>query len=286
MAHIAYVNGRFLRHDAAAVHIEDRGYQFADGIYEVVAVRRGRPANRDRHLDRMERSLAALRIAPPLSRRALELVIGELVRRNRLTDGMIYLQVTRGTAPRDHPFPPAARPALVMTARRGRPPDPVLVEEGVRVIAIPDIRWGRCDVKSIALLPNVLGKQEARDGGAFEAWQVDREGRVTEGTSTNAWIVTPAGEIVTHPADHAILGGVTRAVLLDLARRAGLPVAERPFTLAEAKAAREAFLTSTTALLLPVVAIDEAVIGNGKPGSIAGSLRRLYLAELAAAGRP
>jgi D-alanine transaminase len=281
MARISYVNGRFLPHANASVHVEDRGYQFADGVYEVIAIRGGKPANEVLHFARLERSLGALRIATPMSPRALNLVIRELVRRNRLSDGIVYLQVTRGIAPRDHRFPDHARPSLVLTARRARPPSPEAVEEGVAVIAIPDIRWGRCDIKAIALLPNALGKQQAWEAGAYEAWQLDDAGLVTEGTSTNAWIVSDAGEVVTHPADHAILDGVTRVRLIELARAAGITVTQRPFSLEEAKAAREAFLTSTTAAVLPVVQIDDSLVGDGRPGPVTRRLRELYLAPAA-----
>jgi D-alanine transaminase len=282
MARISYVNGRFLPHASASVHVEDRGYQFADGVYEVMAIRGGAPANEALHFARLERSLGALRIAAPMSPRALGLVIRELVRRNRLSDGIVYLQVTRGVAPRDHRFPDHVRPSLVLTARRARPPSPEAVDEGVAVIAIPDIRWGRCDVKAIALLPNALGKQQAWEAGAYEAWQIDDAGMVTEGTSTNAWIVTDAGEVVTHPADHAILDGVTRVRLIEIARAAGITVTQRPFSLEEAKAAPEAFLTSTTAAVLPVVQIDDSLVGGGWPGPVTRGLRDLYLAPAAA----
>jgi D-alanine transaminase len=282
MARISYVNGRFLPHASASVHVEDRGYQFADGVYEVMAIRGGAPANEALHFARLERSLGALRIAAPMSSRALGLVVRELVRRNRLSDGIVYLQVTRGVAPRDHRFPDHVRPSLVLTARRARPPSPEAVDEGVAVIAIPDIRWGRCDVKAIALLPNALGKQQAWEAGAFEAWQIDDAGMVTEGTSTNAWIVTDAGEVVTHPADHAILDGVTRVRLIEIARAAGITVTQRPFSLEEAKAAPEAFLTSTTAAVLPVVQIDDSLVGGGSPGPVTRRLRDLYLAPAAA----
>jgi D-alanine transaminase len=278
MARIAYVNGRFLPHADASVHVEDRGYQFADGVYEVIAFSGGEPANLALHFVRLERSLGALRIVAPMSQRALALVIRQLIRRNRLRDGIVYLQVTRGVAPRDHRFPDRARPSLVLTARRPRSPDPAAVAEGVAVITIPDIRWGRCDIKAIALLPNALGKQEAFEAGAYEAWQIDGAGMVTEGTSTNAWIVTAAGEIVTHPADHAILDGVARVRLIAIARAAGIAVTLRPFSLDEAKTAGEAFLTSTTAALLPVVRIDDAPIGDGSPGPLTRRLRALYLA--------
>ncbi|HTT81260.1 MAG TPA: D-amino-acid transaminase [Stellaceae bacterium] len=282
MPRIAYVDGRYLPHGQAAVHVEDRGFQFADGVYEVIAVRGGRLVDESLHLARLARSLGELRIAPPLGDAALKIVLRETIRRNGIARGSVYLQVTRGTAPRDHAFPPVAEPTLVVTARRARPADPRLAEEGVAVITIADLRWQRCDIKSVSLLPNVLGKQEARAAGAFEAWQVDAAGRITEGTSSNAWIVAADGAVVTHPADHAILNGVTRLALIDLIRRAGCRLDERAFTVAEAKAAREAFLTSTTADVVPVVRIDGAPVGNGHPGLLTQKLRAAYLAHVAA----
>lgn len=285
MSRIAYVNGRYVPHGEAAVHIEDRGYQFADGIYEVIAVQAGRLVDERPHLDRLERSLAELRIAPPMGRRALGFVMREVIRRNRVGNGIVYLQATRGVAPRDHGFPAGISASLVVTARRSKPPNQKLFAEGVRVITIPDIRWARCDIKSVALLPNILGKQRARESGAFEAWQVDRDGMVTEGTSTNAWIVTKTGELVTRQTGHAILNGITRLALLDLAREEGVTLAERPFSVAEAKAAREAFLTSTTSLVLPVVRIDDDTVGDGKPGLLARRLLTLYAAHAEEQGK-
>jgi D-alanine transaminase len=279
MSRIAYVNGRYLPHGDAAVHIEDRGYQFADGIYEVIAVKDGTLVDEALHMVRFERSLSELRIAPPMSRRTLELVMREVTRRNRVRNGIIYLQATRGVARRDHPFPADIRTSLVITSRSARPANRKAQEEGVKVIAIPDIRWARCDIKSVALLPNVLGKQQAREAGAYEAWQIDRDGMVTEGTSTNAWIVTHQGELVTRQTGNAILNGCTRLALLDIARAVGLKFAERAFSLAEAKAAREAFLTSTTSIVLPIVQIDDAVIGDGKPGPLGRRLFALYSAH-------
>ena len=264
------------------MHIEDRGYQFADGVYEVIAVRSGELVDEAPHLTRLRRSLAELRIEGALADAPLKVVIREVVRRNAVVNGIVYLQVTRGAAPRDHGFPKTARPTLVVTARRSRAPDPRLVEEGVSVITIPDIRWQRCDIKTVSLTANVLGKQQAREAGAYEAWMVDAEGRVTEGTSTNAWIVTADNLVVTHAADHAILNGVTRQALIAVIRREGYGFAERPFTVAEAKAAREAFLTSTTADLMPVVAIDGQPVANGVPGLLSQKLRADYLARIAA----
>jgi D-alanine transaminase len=281
MSRIAYIDGQYLPHRLAGVHIEDRGYQFADGVYEVIAVCNGRFVDEKPHLDRLARSLGELRIAPPMSAAALSLVMREVVRRNRVGDGILYLQVTRGVAPREHAFPKSIKPVLVITARTRRPVDPALAAEGVAVITIPDIRWQRCDIKSVALTANVLGKQLAREAGAYEAWQVDRDGLVTEGTSTNAWIVAADGTVITRQVDTAILNGVTRLAVIDLLRGEGRALAERPFSVAEAKAAHEAFVTSTTSELLPVVRIDGATVGNGAPGLFTRRLRELYLVHTA-----
>ena len=276
MSRIAYVNGRYLPHRQACIHIEDRGFQFADGVYEVIAVRGGGFVDEGPHLKRLHRSLDELRIASPMSDAALKAVMRETVRRNRVVNGILYLQVTRGAAPRDFPFPPGVRPSLIMTARAQRPLDPKILERGVRVITVPDIRWARPDIKSVALLPNALGKQRAKEAGAYEAWQVDRDGNVTEGTSSNAWVVTAKNEIVTRQADQAILNGVTRLGVLQVAREAGLVLVERPFSVSEAKAAREAFLTSTTNFVVPIVRIDDATVGEGRPGEFVRRLRALY----------
>jgi D-alanine transaminase len=261
----------------------DGGYQFADGVYEVIAVVGGFLLDEGPHLMRLERSLTELQIPAPMSNAALRVVMREVIRRNGVRDGIVYVQVTRGVAVRDHAFPKAARPVLVVTSRRKRPTDPHAVDGGVAVITIPDIRWQRCDIKSVALLPNVLGKQRAREAGAFEAWQVDRQGNISEGTSTNAWIVTSDATVVTRQADSAILNGVTRLAVLDIIRREGYRFAERPFSVAEAKSAREAFLTSTVVDLLPVVRIDGAAVGNGEPGPLSRKLRECYLAHAASA---
>jgi D-alanine transaminase len=283
MSRIAYVAGQYLPHRQAAVHIEDRGYQFADGIYEVISVVGGRLVDEELHLTRLHRSLGELKIPALMSDAALKIVMREVIRRNAVDRGIIYLQITRGQAPRDHAFPKNAKPVLVATARRAKPPDPKHSRDGIAVITIPDIRWQRCDIKSVSLLPNVLGKQQARDAGAYEAWQVDREGRVTEGTSTNAWIVTGDGAVLTRAADSAILNGVTRLALLDIMRREGYRLEERPFTVAEAKTAREAFLTSTTADVLPVVRIDGDPVADGKPGRLSKKLLEAYLVHAGAA---
>ncbi|PLX39467.1 MAG: D-amino acid aminotransferase [Hyphomicrobiales bacterium] len=278
MTRTAYVNGRYVPHGQAVVHIEDRGYQFADGVYEVCEIRDGMVVDETRHLDRLERSLRELRIAMPMERKALSMVLHQVVRRNRVRNGSVYLQVTRGVAPRDHYFPTKpVRPSLVMTAQPGnRTAAEAIAAEGVRVITRPDNRWERVDIKTIGLLPNVLAKQAAREAGAREAWLVDAGGYVTEGGSTNAWIVTMDGVLVTRPADTGILKGITRTGVLDMAAKLGLAVEERAFTVEEAKRAREAFMTAASTIVMPVVQIDDATIGNGQPGSITISLRQHF----------
>jgi D-alanine transaminase len=283
VSRIAYVSGAYVPHRQAVVHIEDRGYQFADGVYEVIAVRGGRLVDEEPHLKRLHRSLDELRIPVPMDDAPLGIVLREVVRRNGVETGIVYLQITRGVAPRDHAFPRSAKPSLVVTSRTTRGPDSRLGEAGIAVITISDIRWKRCDIKSISLVPNVLGKQRAREAGAFEAWQVDSEGHITEGTSTNAWIVTEDATVVTRAADNAILNGVTRLAVLDIIAREGYRLEERSFTIEEARAAREAFLTSTTVDLLPVVRIDGAPVHDGKPGPLSRKLRAAYLAHTVSA---
>ena len=274
MPRIAYVNGRYVRHTNAAVHIEDRGYQFADGVYEVCEVARGFIMDMTRHLDRLNRSLGELEIAWPMSRKALQTIMREVVTRNHVVNGMVYLQVTRGVASRDHAFPAAVRSALVVTAKRSDPAAALQrAEAGIKVITVPENRWDRVDIKTVGLLPNVLAKQKAKLAGAYEAWFVDPDGTVKEGASTNAWIVTKDGKLVTRPAESGILRGITRTTLFDLAAKMGLTIEERGFTVAEAKAAREAFITAATTVVMPVVAIDGEPVANGHPGSIALSLR-------------
>ena len=276
MSRIAYVNGRYLRRSEAAVNIEDRGYQFADGVYEVCEVRGGRLVEERRHLERLLRSLKELRIVEPMSLAALGTVMRETVRRNRVRNGIVYVQVTRGVARRDHAFPSVpVRPAVVVTATRlDFAKMDTTAAEGIAVVTMPDNRWDRVDIKSIALLPNVLAKQAAREHGAREAWFVDKDGRVTEGSSSNAWIVTRDGKIVTRQADHAILKGITRAIVMEELKAQNLTLEERPFTIEEAYRAREAFLTSASQLVMPVVEIDGKPVGNGAPGLVATALRR------------
>ncbi len=278
MSRIVYVNGRYVLRRDAAVHVEDRGYQFSDGVYEVCEVRGGRLIDERRHLARLKRSLGALRIAQPMSEAALGVVLRETVRRNRVRDGIVYLQVTRGVARRDHAFPPPNTvPSVVVTARSiDIAGNDKIAAEGIAVVTLPDNRWARVDIKAIALLPNVLAKQAAREQGAREAWFVAADGTVTEGSSTNAWIVTGAGKVVTRPAEQGILRGITRAVLLDVIRAQGLTLEERPFTVDEAYGAREAFVTAASQIVMPVVRIDGRPIGNGVPGAVATELRQNF----------
>lgn len=277
MPRIAFVNGRYVPHADACVHVEDRGYQFADGVYEVCEVARGYIMDMARHLGRLDRSLKELQMASPMSRAALEIVIAEVVRRNRVRNGLVYLQVTRGVARRDFLFPVDTKPSLVILAKKI---DPAInakrAEHGIKVITVPENRWERVDIKSVGLLPNVLAKEKARAAGAQEAWFVDTEGNVKEGGSSNAWIVTPDGVLVTRPAEHGILRGITRTTLFEVAASLGLKIEERGFSVAEAKAAREAFITSATTVVLPVVEIDGAPVANGHPGTVALSLRGAF----------
>ena len=276
MARIAYVNGRYLPLRDAAVNIEDRGYQFSDGVYEVCEVRGGRLVDERRHLERLARSLSELRIPMPMSARALGIVFRETVRRNRVRWGIVYLQITRGVSRRDHAFPPPGTlPSIVVTARNlDFAAAEKLAADGVAVITLPDNRWDRVDIKSVSLLPNVLAKQAAREQGAREAWFVDEQGFVTEGSSSNAWIVTRDGKLVTRQVDNAILRGITRTVVLEALKVQGIALEERGFTMEEAREAREAFITSASQIVIPVVQIDGRPVGNGAPGLLATALRR------------
>ena len=278
MSRNAYVNGRYLPFRDAKVHVEDRGYQFADGVYEVCEVRGGRLIDERRHIARLQRSLGELRIPMPMSVKALGVVLREVVAKNRLRYGLVYLQITRGVARRDHAFPsPAVAPSMVVTARTlNIRRNEALAATGIAVISVPDNRWGRVDIKTVGLLPNVLARQAAIEQGARDAWFVDKDGVVMEASSANAWIVTAEGALVTRHADHAILSGITRTVVFDAVKGQGLSIEERAFTLQEAFAAREAFITSATQLVLPVVKIDGRSIGDGKPGPVASALRREF----------
>lgn len=278
MSRIAYVNGRYLPFRDAKVHVEDRGFQFADAVYEVCEVRGGRLIDERRHLARLERSLGELRMSLPMSPRALGVVLRELVVRNRIDYGLVYLQITRGEARRDFAFPsPPVPPTVVATARAlDLARREALAAKGIAVVSVPDNRWARVDIKTVGLLPSVLARQAALDQGARDAWFIDQAGNVTEASSANAWIVLADGTLVTRHADHAILRGITRTVTLDVVKAQGCTVEERAFTLQEAYAAREAFETSATQIVMPVVSIDGRTIGDGKPGPLAKALRTAF----------
>jgi D-alanine transaminase len=275
---ISYVNGRFVRHAHASVHVEDRGFQFGDAVYEVWTVFDGRLLDEEGHFTRLDRSLSELSIRNPKSRQAYLAIIRELLRRNRIRDGLIYLQVSRGAAPRDHVFGnQEASPTVVLTAKRvDFKAKEAKAAIGVSVITLRDQRWSRCDIKTVNLLPNVLAKQAAFEAGAGEAWLLDAEDFITEGSSSNAWIVTSEGVLMTRPADNAILNGVTRRRVIACAKQLGLGFEERAFSLSEAVRAREAFITSASTFVTPVVQIDDEIIANGAPGSISLSLRDAY----------
>jgi D-alanine transaminase len=279
MSRLAYVNGRFLPQAEAGVSVEDRGFQFADGVYEVWAIMDGRLADAEGHFARLERSLSELRMDQPMSRAALYQVLRETARRNRVRNGIVYLQVTRGAARRDHAFPaPGTRPTVVATARSiDFAAEEAKAAKGVKAITVPDIRWGRCDIKTVGLLPNALAKQAAREAGAYEAWLVDAKGLVTEGSSTNAWIVDSQGRLRTRDTKANILRGITRTGIVALAEQLQIPIIEEPFTVAEAQAAPEAFLSAASTFVMPIVAIDGVTVGSGKPGPVTQRLRALYL---------
>ncbi len=278
MSRIAYVNGRYVRLAAATVSIEDRAFQFGDGVYEVCQVRGGALIDETRHFARLADSLRALRIAAPVGEPALRRILREVVARNRVADGLAYIQVSRGVARRDHGFPAGSvTPGLVVSAKSlDRRVGEANASRGVGVVTLPDERWAHPHIKTLQLLPNVLAKQAAREAGAYEAWFVDSGGLVTEGASTNAWIVAESGALVTRQADQAILRGVTRSTLLDVAAREGFSLQERPFSVEEAYRAREAFFSSATTIAMPVVAIDGRMIGDGRPGPLTLALRRRF----------
>ena len=284
MTRIVYVNGRYLPYAEAGIHVEDRGFQFGDSVYEVCEIKDAALIDVTRHCARLQRSLGELSIPMPMAEAPLRHVLKEVARRNGVRNGLVYLQVTRGRAPRDFLFPATtAEPGLVILAR---PIDPVKVaakaEQGIAVRSTPDTRWARCDLKTVMLLPAALAKEKARQSGAQEAWFVDDKGYVTEGASSNAWIVRADGYVLTRPLDHRILGGVTRATLLDVLRSLQVPVEQRAFTIAEAQAASEAFVTSASATVMPVVSVDGRAVADGRPGALTVRLRKKFhdLAEI------
>jgi D-alanine transaminase len=275
MTRVIYVNGQYQPYAEATVHAEDRGFQFGDAVYEVCEVRGGRLVDETRHMQRLGRSLAELRIPHPMSAGAWHRVMRETVRRNRVRDGLVYLQVSRGARPRDFLFPPDhVKPTVVCLARNvSHARLETAAAAGIAIKTVPDTRWARCDIKTVMLLASSLAKEAARGEGAKEAWFVDRSGHITEGASSNAWIVDKNGRLITRQIDNAILRGVTRTTLIDLLKREGVEFVERPFTVEEARSAREAFITSATNFVMPVVRIDGKPIGNGAPGMLSLKLR-------------
>lgn len=286
MTRIVYVNGRYVPYGEAAVHVEDRGFQFADAVYEVCEVKGGALIDEERHLTRLQRSLKELGIASPASSWTIGHIMRQCVKRNRVRDGVVYLQVTRGEAPRDFLFPAAdVSPTIVCLARAtSQSKIEALAAVGIGVKTLPEVRWGRCDIKTVMLLPACLAKEAARASGAREAWFVDRDGCVTEGASSNAWIVAD-GKVVTRQLGKDLLPGVTRATLLDLLAREKMDLQERPFTVKEALAASEAFATSASATIMPIVRINEQPVGAGKPGALTIKLRSAFHQVAKVSGR-
>ncbi|MBB4064710.1 D-amino-acid transaminase [Gellertiella hungarica] len=278
MPRIAYVNGRYQPHDEAAVHVEDRGFQFADGVYEVCEVRHGMIVDLTRHLNRLERSLGELSMPMPMSRAALTLVIREVLRRNRVRNGLFYLQVTRGRARRDHVYPSPDTPMTVVVTAKSTDPSIIARKNanGIAAITVPDNRWERVDIKTVGLLPNCMARQAAKEAGAQEAIYVDSQGRVTEGAATNVWIVDKEGRLVTRPAEQGILRGVTRTTLMDITARLGIEVREDYFTVDDMLNAREVFITAATSICFPVVSLDGKTIANGHPGSVSQKIREAF----------
>ncbi len=280
MSRVAYVNGAYRPHGQAVVHIEDRGFQFADGVYEVWSVMDGRLADFDGHMARLNRSLEALKIEIPMTAAALGLVLRETVRRNLVREGIVYLQVTRGTAARDHAFPSDAAPSVIVTAKPvDRARGQAMAAKGAAGVTQPDIRWDRCDIKTVGLLPNVLAKQAARERGAYECLMYDDMGLVTEGASTNAWIGDEEGRLRTRDTQGNILRGITREAVLKLVAAEGIALDERPFSVEEAKRAREVFVTAASAFVMPLISLDGVTISDGKPGPVATRLRDVYLEQ-------
>ena len=276
MSRTVYVSGDFVPEEEAKISVFDRGFLFGDGVYEVSSVLDGKLVDNRAHLERLKRSLGELQLGCPVPVDEIPAIQKELIARNGLTEGTVYLQVTRGAADRDFNFPPDPKPSLVMFTQQKNLIDNPVAQTGIAVVTLPDIRWGRRDIKTVMLLPSSLAKQEAVTRGAADAWMV-QDGHVTEGTSNNAYIVTLDGRIVTRHLSNEILHGITRKAVLKLAARDGYTVEERAFTPEEAYDAAEAFVTSASTFVMPVVKIDDRILGNGVPGPVAGKLRQLYI---------
>lgn len=273
MSRIAYVNGSYVAQRDAAVNVEDRGYQFADGIYEVIYLHDGRMIDADLHLDRLERSLRELRLMPPMGRAAMVAVLTETARRNRVSNGIVYIQITRGVSRRDHAFPThPIPPSFVVTARRTPPYPRDVAVWAASAITHPDQRWARCDIKTVGLTANVLAKQAAREKGAAEAFLI-RDGMLTEGASTTVWVVDAEGRLRTRHLDHSVLPGCTRGALIAELQAEGITFEERAVSEQELRTAREAFITSATSFVRPITRLDAVPVGDGTVGPVT---RRLF----------
>lgn len=275
MSRIAYVNGAYVPHHDAAVSIDDRGYQFGDGVYEVVYIIDGKLVDEAPHLDRLERSLSEMAMAMPVARGVLQMIMARVTRLNQVKNGLVYLQITRGVAKRDHKWTKPLKPSLVVTAKSTAPVSKTA--SAVKVITVPDERWDRRDIKTIQLLPNCMAKQKAYQAGVYEAVMIDPDGTITEGSSSNMWIVTKQGAIITRPATHKILNGITRRTVHAVAKQMQLTVEERAFTKQEALDASEAFLTSASSHVTPIGQIDDSPVGDGAVGTVAKRLRAAYI---------
>jgi D-alanine transaminase len=281
MGKIAYVNGTYLNQNLAVISIEDRGFQFADAVYEVWSVFDGELADREGHLDRLTRSLGELSMAMPMSRAALLTVIYEVIRRNQIKEGLVYLQISRGQAPRDHVYKPDMKSSLVITAKSiNRPVTESRALKGITAFTYPELRWGRCDIKTTGLLANCMGKTMSHQKGGGEVLFLDDKNQITEAGSSNAYMIDHNHQLITRPVTDNILAGITRSRVLALAPSLGLTLIERPFSYDEALKAKEVFITASTALIMPITAIDEQPIGNGESGLFTLGLRKLYLAAI------
>ena len=276
MSRIVYVNGDFVPQEEAKISVFDRGFLFADGVYEVSTVLEGKLIDNSAHLARLRRSMAELNLPSPASDEEIEEIQVELVNRNNITDGMVYLQVTRGAAERDFVFPVDPKPSLVMFSQTMNIRENPKAKKGIAIVTVEDVRWKRRDIKTVSLLAQSMAKQAAVEAGADDAWMVE-DGFVTEGSSNNAFIVTKDDKIITRNLGNHILKGITRQVVIELAKDKNLTIEERPFTVDEALDAKEAFVTSATTFVMPVVRIDDQPLGNGAPGILTTELRALYI---------
>lgn len=280
-----YLNGEFIAENEAKISVFDRGFTFADAIYEVTAVLQGKLVDFDQHLKRLRRSLGELGLALPVDNDQLLTIHRELITRNDLHEGLIYLQVSRGVEDRNFAFPAAGTPpTLVLYTQAKDILGSPLAARGMNIISLPDLRWGRCDIKTTQLLYACLAKEQARLRGADDAWLV-KDGLITEGTSNNAFIITRAGAVVTRELSQLLLPGITRSALIALINEHGLRLEERGFTIDEVKDAAEAFITSSTSFVYPVINVDGQPVGTGQPGQLTQRLRQLYIDHALAAAR-